>query len=272
VIELDANGLKFTCRQAGPDDGEPVVLLHGFPETSHMWERLMADLAGAGFRSLAPDQRGYSPGARPPDVSGYAYDHLVADVLALAPERFHLIGHDWGAIVGWALLDAAPERVKTWTALSVGHYRAFAEAVYSDPEQAPYRAFLDLFTSPQAEEVLLANDMAGLKAAWADEHAAAYTATFEQPGALTAALNWYRACDAHKAALADAGRFGPVATPTRLLWGRHDPYCRRAGIEAATDYMTGPYQLVELDAGHFLLDDAYDEVRDNVLSHLRSAT
>ena len=103
--EVRANGMVFTCRRAGPATGEPVILLHGFPETSHMWSGLLPALAAAGYRCIAPDQRGYSEGARPEGVEHYATTALVADVLAIADaegfDRFHLIGHDWGAVVGW---------------------------------------------------------------------------------------------------------------------------------------------------------------------------
>src|SRR5574339_996924 len=107
VADLHANGMTFRVRKAG-DTGEPVVLLHGFPETSHMWLQLIPKLVEAGYRCVAPDQRGYSPGARPADVEAYAYRALASDVFALADaagfDRFHLVGHDWGALVGWAAL------------------------------------------------------------------------------------------------------------------------------------------------------------------------
>jgi len=276
IREVEANGLTFTCRTAGPDDGEPVLLLHGFPETSHMWVPLMTDLAAAGYRCVAPDQRGYSPGARPPDVADYHYEHLAADALAIAKaagfDRFHLIGHDWGAAVGWAVLAVDPAPVASWTALSVAHYRAAAEAVWAEGEQADYRAILDLFLSDQAEAALGGNDMAGLRMAWSESSPAqheAYAAVFGQPGALTAALNWYRASDAHRQALEPGGlEFGAVATPTLVLWGKNDPYVRAQSVHGAAKYMTGPYEVVELDAGHWLVQERPDEVRENVLKHL----
>ena len=99
VRDIAANGMMFRCRTDGAT-GEPVVLLHGFPETSHMWTALMPKLAAAGYRCLAPDQRGYSPGARPDDVEAYSYRNLASDIFALADaagfDCFHLVGHDWG--------------------------------------------------------------------------------------------------------------------------------------------------------------------------------
>ena len=119
VSDVEANGMTFRCRTAG-DSGDPVMLLHGFPETSHMWTDLIPRLAEAGYRTLAPDLRGYSPGARPDDVSAYSYEALASDVFALADasgfERFHLVGHDWGAIIGWAAVDIdGGKRIASWT-------------------------------------------------------------------------------------------------------------------------------------------------------------
>lgn len=279
IQEVAANGMRFTCRMAGPAAGEPVLLLHGFPETSFMWEPLMAVLASEGYRCAAPDQRGYSPGARPEGVEAYSYRELAGDVAALASAfdwpRYHLVGHDWGALAGWAVLacDAGP--VASWTAMSVPHYGAFAEAVYDDPEEETYRGLLDLFLTDAAEEALGGSDMAGLRAAWAavggDEQVDAYAGVFGQPGALTAALNWYRAARAHRRALDDPSLvFGPVSTPTLLLWGRDDPYVRRRSVDLAAARMTGPYRVVELHAGHWLAQERPGEVKAELLAHLRA--
>jgi len=275
--ELDANGQRFVCRRVG-DEGEGVVLLHGFPETSKMWTRLMGHLADAGYRCVAPDQRGYSPGARPPSVDDYRYEELGADVHAIAAaagfERYHLVAHDWGAGAAWAALELDPSSVVSYTSLSIPHYTAFAEAVWSDPEEEPYRGFLDLFTAPDglAEEVLGADDLAGFRDVWtesAPDEVDAYLEVFRQPGALTGALNWYRAAWAHRRALDDPDwRFGPVSTPTVLLWGRDDPYVRRMSVTLAEPHMVGEYRVVELDAGHWLVQQRAEQVEVEVLAHL----
>jgi len=148
--EIAANGMRFRCRLAG-SGGEHVVLLHGFPETSHMWVALLERLAAEGYRCLAPDQRGYSPGARPDGVEAYSYRSLAADVFALADTwgapRFHLVGHDWGALVGWAALGVDAPRIASFAALSVPHALGFARAVRDDPEEEPYRQILALLVS-----------------------------------------------------------------------------------------------------------------------------
>ena len=257
--EVPANGQRFLCREAGVG-GEPVLLLHGFPETSRMWTRLMSELADAGYHCLAPDQRGYSPGARPAAVDDYSYENLAADVHALAEaaewDRFHLVAHDWGACAAWAALAANPDPVASFVSMSIPHYRAFAEAAWSDPDGL-YRSYLEFFIAPDhlAEDTLAPDDFAALKAeAWTSsspEEVADYLAVFRQDGALTGALNWYRASRGHRRALDDppSFEFGPVATPTVLLWGRDDPYALRLSVESAADLMTGEYRVVSSRPG-----------------------
>jgi pimeloyl-ACP methyl ester carboxylesterase len=126
-LQLPARGLVFDVLATGPPTGEPVVLLHGFPQTSACWRPLLAILAAAGYRAVAPDQRGYSPKARPTTIEAYRLPELVADVLAIADrlgaETFHLVGHDWGGVVAWRLAGQQPERVATPTAVSTPHPR-----------------------------------------------------------------------------------------------------------------------------------------------------
>jgi pimeloyl-ACP methyl ester carboxylesterase len=278
VRDIEANGWRFHCREAG-GSGEPVILLHGFPETSRMWEPLMATLAAEGYRCVAPDQRGYSPGARPQEADAYRYADLAADVLELARvlgfQRFHLVGHDWGAAAGWAALAVRPDPVRSWTALPVPHYLAFARAVRDDPDEELYRGILGLLlaTDGSTEAAFAADDFAALRGVWersTPEEVEDYLTVFGQPGASAAALNWYRACRGHASALDDDSFvFGPVATPTLLLWGKDDPYIRRMSVDLATEYMTGPYRTVELDAGHFLAQEAPQAVADEICAHLR---
>ena len=276
--DVTANDQQFLCREAGVG-GEPVLLLHGFPETSRMWTRLMSELADAGYHCLAPDQRGYSPGARPAAVDDYGYENLAADVHALAEAagfgRFHLVAHDWGACAAWAALATNPDPVASFVSMSIPHYRAFAEAAWSDPDGL-YRSYLEFFIAPDhlAEDTLAADDFAAFKAeAWTSsspEEVADYLDVFRQDGALTGALNWYRASRGHRRALDDPPSFGfgPVATPTVLLWGRDDPYALRLSVDTAADLMTGEYRVVELAAGHWLVQECPEAVRDEISAHL----
>jgi pimeloyl-ACP methyl ester carboxylesterase len=273
--DIPANGMTFRCREAGAS-GEPVILLHGFPETSHMWIGLMERLAAEGYRCLAPDQRGYSPGARPEGAAHYRAEMIAADVFALADvwgaERFHLVGHDWGAAAGWAALALHPERVLSWTSLSVPHLVAFSSTIEHDPDQQTRSQYVVFFQQPGTAEALFsANDFAALKGIWTaspPDEVAEYVAVLGEPGALTAALNWYRGAGAARAEGAFAYQAPPVTTPTLFIWGNKDQAIGRKAAEANAPYMKAPYTFIELDAGHWLIQEEAAKVTAAILAHL----
>lgn len=262
-IEIALPGGRFDVAVAGPRDGTVVLLLHGFPQTRHTWRDVLPALAGAGFRAAAPDQRGYSPGARPNGVEAYDTGALLGDALALADalgaERFHLVGHDWGGQLSWLLADQHPQRIRSLAILSRPHPTAFRGAMLADPAQANrsrhHRAFMD----PDTADRLLADDARGLRALFGAETIpadamAAYVARLQEPGALNAALNWYRA-----AARAGAQPIspGPIRVPTLYLWGTEDATVGRAAAEGTRACVEAPYRFVEIPgAGHFLTDDS----------------
>jgi pimeloyl-ACP methyl ester carboxylesterase len=270
--QLRVRGLVFDALTAGPPAGELVVLLHGFPQTAACWTEVAEALAAAGYRVLAPDQRGYSPGARPPSVPAYRMPELVADVLALAaeagPARFHLVGHDWGGVVAWALAGRHPERVATLTSVSTPHPRAFAAALLTSG-QLLRSAYIGFFRIPRLPELALGARGArglrcllarsGLAPEWADSYARALA----EPGALSAALAWYRA------ALPFGPGVPPVAVPTRYLWGSGDPALGRRAATTTGRWVTGPYRLDVLErAGHWLPEHHPEELANLVLEHL----
>ena len=277
-VEVVANGLTFLCRKQG-DQGEPVIMLHGFPETSHMWLPLMEKLSSVGYQCLAPDQRGYSPGARPEGIEQYHYDHLSDDVIALADEmgyeKFHLIGHDHGSGVGWTVTYRHANRVQSWTAMSVPHIAAFGRAIREDEDQSNRSQYIGVFQQVgEAEKLLSADNLAPLKQIWvksSKEQVAEYVNVFSQTGALTGGLNWYRGSLSLESGIADATQvIGDISTPTLCLWGNQDMAIGRQSTEWAREYMTGPYRFVEMDAGHWLIQEAEEQVIGEILSHLRS--
>ena len=278
--EIEANGMVFRGRFAGGEDvsREPVVLLHGFPETSIMWAGLMERLGVEGYRCFAPDQRGYSPGARPEGVDEYVYRKLVSDIVALADAlgyaRFHLIGHDWGSAIGWALIHSYPDRVRSWTAMSVPHLDAFASAIADDPDQRKRSQYMAFFMLPEKpERSLAADDFAVLRSLWSSipkEQVDEYLSVFSQPGALTGALNWYRANSVLLEKRREGPKFGPVQHPTLLIWGNQDIAIGRVAVERMAQYMKGSYRLVELNAGHWLAQEESERVHDEILRHLKS--
>ncbi len=244
--------LTFDVTVAGPDDGPVVILLHGFPQTSWCWRRQLPVLADAGFRVLAPDQRGYSPGARPEGAAAYHSELLCADVLGLADgvgaDTFHVVGHDWGASIAWQLAGRHGERLRSLTALSVPHPLAFAAARASAAtDQQQRSSYFPMFAAEGSEEGMLANDAAGLRLIYlgsglSEEESAPYLEALGTPAALRAALNWYRAAGAHL-----IRGLGPITAPTLHVWSTEDPALGRDGAEATADHVEGPYRFEVLD-------------------------
>ncbi|MDQ1403408.1 MAG: hypothetical protein QOG03_1724, partial [Actinomycetota bacterium] len=209
-LEIPVGDLRFTARAAGPGDGRLVLLLHGFPETARSWDRQLVALADAGYRAVAPDQRGYSRQARPDAVEAYKVHHLVADVLAIADSmgghQIDLVGHDWGGAVAWQVAGRFPDRLRTLTVLSTPHPAAFTTSLASDgdggdSDQVERSSYMLFFRQEGAEDLMLADDATGLRnlfsgSGMTDEEAIEdYVRVLTEPGALKAALNWYRAID-----------------------------------------------------------------------------
>jgi pimeloyl-ACP methyl ester carboxylesterase len=256
---------------AGPDDGEPVLLLHGWPQTSLEWSRVIPALAESGMRCLAPDQRGYSPAVRPDDVASYELPHLVNDALgaldAVGWESAHIVGHDWGAVVAWALAAQHPERARSLTAVSVPHPQAFNKALKSDPVQWKKSAYLALFrTAPgKAAKVLMADGGKRLRDVYGTvvdpSDVDQYVAFFSEEGAMEAALRWYAAMggDHFK-------EIGPVAVPTTFIWGTEDVAIGAQAARGSGEWCTGPYSLVVLNGrGHWIPDEEPEAVVAAVL-------
>ena len=265
---IDAAGFTFDALVAGPDDGAVVLLLHGFPQSAAMWHSQLEALAGAGYRAVAFDQRGYSPGARPTDVDQYRIGHLVADALAVGgAEPFHVVGHDWGAVVAWHLAAKHAERVRTLTALSVPHPLAFATALASPTSdqraQSSYIGFLRM--TGVAEETLLGGGLEMMLAASAypfdiDERVAAMSV----PGMLTGALNWYRAINFDLV----RGVHG-ITVPTLYVWSTGDVALAREGAEATARHVEGPYRFEVLQGvSHWIPEEVPEELNRLLLEHL----
>jgi len=280
LVRIEAGGLTFRARIAGFGGGDParptVVLLHGFPVSSAMWTPLIEQLDRAGYRVLAFDQRGYSPGARPAAVSEYTMEKLTGDVIAVTDaagiDRFHLVGHDWGSVVGWNTVMGNPQRIISWTGLSIAHPYAFGEALREDPDQQARSRYFALFSAPWLPQTLFAFDdfrmlrgfYSALPAAERDE----YLALFAEPGALSSALSWYRAMSLSQA---PPTRLNPtITTPTLFIWGNRDGAAGPYAVRAQARYINGPYQMLELDAGHWVVAEYPDRIGAALLQHLHS--
>ncbi len=210
-----------------------MLLLHGFPQFSLEWAAQLEALGGAGYRAVAPDQRGYAPGNQPADVHAYRADELVADVLAMLDalgwERAHLVGHDWGGSVAWHVAGRHPERVRSLTAVSTPHPRAFTAAIDSGGEQIAKSAYFASFREPgTGEEALLADDAAALREVLlrlAERRPLRRTSALGGT-TLTSALNWYRAMRRR-----DSEHTGVVTVPTLYVWGDADAAFSREAAE-----------------------------------------
>lgn len=257
----------FDAIAAGPRNGRKVLLLHGFPEFGIEWEHQLRALAAAGYYAVAPDQRGYSAGVRPGAVEDYWLDYGVDDVVAMADalgwHRFDLVGHDWGAAVGWIAAARYAHRVRSLTAVSVPHLGAFAEALRSDPVQRDMSAYMDTFRMPTPipENKILAAGPPKLTGV-PPEKCAEYFRRLSAPGALTAALNWYRANDF-------MGYEQKVSVPTLFIASTEDPMVAPSGVNATRKWVTGPYRLVNLPGiGHNIPEQAASTTSALLLAHL----
>ncbi len=275
TITIGANGLSFTADVAGPADGELVLLLHGFPQTRHTWRVELPALAAAGFRACAPDQRGYSAGARPDGIDSYRTELLVADALAIADsfgaERFHIVGHDWGGALAWFIAAHHAERVHSLSVISRPHAAAFVAAMRDDPDQPHRSRHHPAFQKPEATDNLLADNAAPLRRAMAhggvpDADIDAYLATLGERDALDAAVNWYRAIGSSQYQPAETP---PVSVPTMFVWGNLDATVGRMAAENTAEFVTGPYRFAELGGiNHFVTDEVPGAFTGLLLAHL----
>jgi len=292
VEHFSRDGLTFDVTDTGPPDGPVVVLLHGWPQDRSAWEPVAARLVDEGLRVLAPDQRGYSPGARPRGTSAYRMSQLVADVLALVDAsgaaRVHLVGHDWGGAVAWAFAERHPDRLHSLTVASTPHPEAMAWALRHG-DQALRSWYMLAFQVPVLPEAFLRLRLPAVLRGTGlpPEQVERYVARFGEPGAASGGLAWYRALRPRlpRPQLSlrrlphpglprprpgqGAGSPSPVTVPTTYLWGRRDPALGRAAAERTARWVGPDYRFVELDAGHWLPESHPDEVAAAVLDRVR---
>jgi len=271
--------LTFDALAAGKPGAPLVLLLHGFAESMQCWRAQVAALADAGFRAIAPSQRGYSPGARPDvrDTANYHIDRLMDDAMAIVAAsgygeaRFHLAGHDWGGSIAWSLADRYPERIASLTVLSRPHPNAFNRALLqTDGEQAQRSRHHKWFLEPDAADLVLADN-----AKWLRERLAAngvpadaierHLAVLGNEDAMEGALAWYRARGAIR------GPLGMIKVPTLYIWGDADDTVGRTAAEGTVDFVEAPYRFEVLPGvGHFAADQAPERVSELMLEHVKA--
>lgn len=260
------NGLTFDVTDNGPADGPVVILLHGFPQDRTAWDQVAPLLNEAGLRTLAPDQRGYSPRATPRGRSAYVVPELVKDVEALieasGAQRVHLVGHDWGGGVAWAARTALADRLWGLTSVSTPH----TAAMLKSPSQWPHSAYMLGFQIPWVAERAVQRTLPGLylKGGVAKKQALHYAKRFQDPDSLTGPLNWYRAMALTAKGLRSSGG-SRSRVPTTYLWGTRDPFLGRAAAERTAQFVAGDYEFREVDAQHWLPETNPQDVVEAVL-------
>jgi pimeloyl-ACP methyl ester carboxylesterase len=271
-MRMSVRGFTFDVGVGGPDAGaRPVLLLHGFPQNSSMWDQITPVLHANGRSTIALDQRGYSPGARPSDVDAYAMSECVADVIAVRDELgapvVDLVGHDWGAVVGWHLAAGHPDRVGTYTAVSVPHPVGFGEAMANDADQKQRSAYIGLFRQAgRAEDLLLEDNAVRISAMFAGcppERIESFVAPMRDRAALTGALNWYRAMTPATMTCAR------VSVPTTFVWGEADIAIGPTAARSCAAHVDGDYRFVPLvGVGHWVADEAPGALGEAILARI----
>ena len=274
------NDVTLHVVEAGPPHGTPVILLHGFPEFWYGWRHQIDALAEAGFRVVAPDQRGYNKSDRPAGIDSYDLDLLAKDIAglvdALGLGRLHIVGHDWGASVGWWLASHYPQHIERFAALSAPHPALWTEAMRTNPEQRQKSGYVRAFQIPWLPEFLmrrrnfkaLADALRQTKRldAVSEADLALYRAAWSTPGSLTAMVNWYRALMRRADQTMNAA---PVRATTLVIWGDQD----RFGVPALAERsaaLCDSAALVHLDASHWVQHDEPERVNALLLDFLRT--
>jgi pimeloyl-ACP methyl ester carboxylesterase len=255
LIERDDVALDVRDNGTGP----PVLLLHGWPDTQDVWRHQLPALLAAGYRVITADLRGFGGSGRPSAVEAYTAPAMVGDVIGildhLAVDRVHLVGHDWGAAIGWLTAALAPHRVATLTALSVGHPAALRTAGLRQREKSWYML---LFQFPGvAEQWLSANDFRNLREFSAHPDIDAVVDRLADPRALTASLNLYRAILPPTWLVDPPLALPPVIAPVMGLWSSGDRPLTEEAMTGSAAHVTGPWRYERFDgAGHWMQLDA----------------
>lgn len=270
---IKVGDVRLSVREEG--EGEPVVLLHGFPETNHSWRHQIPALAAAGYHVLAPDLRGFGESDRPPAVDDYAAPKLAGDVLglldAVGETSAHLVGHDWGGALAWGIAGREPSRVRSLSVMNAPQPLVSARARFGDPEQQKKSWYMLLFQFPGvAEAWFSADDFLNLRRfvfdtaaaeAFPEEDRRVFIAALAREGALTAALNWYRANMPPASWLRPPPEPPPVTVPTLAIWGEADTYLDLALLEGSVATVTGPLRVERLPGvSHWVQQEAPDAV------------
>ncbi|MFN2556539.1 MAG: alpha/beta fold hydrolase [Nitriliruptorales bacterium] len=245
------NGIALHVAEEG--SGFPVLLLHGFPDSSQVWREQIDALGGAGYRVIAPDLRGFGRSDKPGKTSAYKMARILRDLDTLLDvlgvERAHVVGHDWGAVAAWAFAGHKAGRVARLVAISVGHPRSFVRALPQQALRSLYAAFFQIPVLPEA--ALRAGRLKALRAVVPESEVGRYLEDLSRPGALTAGLNWYRA-NGGLWQFASATNYPEVRVATMGIWPTEDPWLGEKQMIGSERYCTATWRYERVEAGHWV--------------------
>ncbi len=278
VVELkyiEIEDLKLHAALAGPEDGVPIILLHGFPDAWFSWESQISTLTTEGFRVIAPDQRGYNRSDKPRGKENYRMELLVKDILGLAEKlnlkTFHLVGHDFGAMVAWWIAIYYPERVASLVISNVPHPKImndFLRSHFSQMRKSWYTFFFKIPIIP--EKILRVRNWKFLSTAMAKglskEQRDRYRDAWSQPNAITSMINWYRAFGKK---FSTKARSLKVDIPTLILWGKKDPHLSYEMAKLSVDMCTDCKLITFENASHWVHQDDPEEYNKCLISFLK---
>ena len=265
-VEVDGTGIEFDVT----GDGRPVLLLHGFPDSGRLWRHQVPALSGAGFRVIVPDLRGYGRSGKPEAVEAYSIPVLAGDVIevldSLGVSSAHVVGHDWGAGLAWALASLARGKVDHLVALSVGHPVTFLRTL----EQRQKSWYMLLFQFPGiAERWLTEHNWANFRSWGRHPDADQVIAELAANGSLTPGLNWYRANIPAESWAGPPLQLPPVAAPTMGVWSTGDFALTEVQMTDSAANVSGPWRYERLDGpGHWLQLEAPGELNALLLDFL----
>jgi pimeloyl-ACP methyl ester carboxylesterase len=276
---LKTNGIELNVATAGPADGKLVLLLHGFPEFWYGWAKQIPALAAAGYRVLAPDQRGYNTSDKPPRICDYNLDCLAADaagvMAACGREKAVVIGHDWGGGVAWWLAQNHPQRVERLVIINVPHPLVMRRMLRTSLRQLVRSWYMFVFQLPGLPEwfgprgnwrdVVKAMANSSRPGTFSQEDFAVYRQAWSQPGAYRSMIHWYRAAMRCRIQVPGHPR---IAAPTLLLWGAQDKFIRRQAAQPSIDLCDQGRLVLFENATHWLQHEEPAEVNRLILEHI----
>ena len=278
-IQIASGSVRLHAVAAGPSEGPLLILLHGFPEFWYGWRKQIGPLAQAGFRVIAPDQRGYNLSDKPQGIQTYAMPELIRDVISVADsagrQRFLLAGHDWGAAVAWAAAALHPDRIERLAILNVPHPAVFLRYLRTRPRQMIRSWYMLFFQIPRLPEALISAGnfalgkrsllLSSRKGTFTDEDLDRYREAWSRPGALTAMINWYRAL--FRSRPRGAGR---IAAPTRIIWGEKDRFLLRDLARDSLDYCDRGELVPLREATHWVQHEEPERVNQLLIEFFKA--